>query len=390
MKELTAILSLKQPEELIRQLAGSGYSFAMWRMPNETESHFIISLSETRQETDLQLANSKTGFLINAYDANHPIAPYFIEADIVIKNQEISINPNISDSQIDAFKEGIRKTGQSKPLPKSEIADTNDFEAMVQNAISEIKQGSFEKVVLSRFRDEPLPENFSPWLFFESISKTYINAFCSLCFIPDKGMWIGASPELLLSDTKDAFKTVSLAGTKRLESGQKLSEIAWTQKEIEEQALVSRYIINCFKKIRLREFHEHGPKTIQAGNLAHLKTEFVVDYSEVMFENLADQMLELLHPTSAVCGMPIETAKPWIAATEKYDREFYSGFLGPVNFEAKTQLFVNLRCMKVFDGSIRFYAGAGLTEDSDPQKEFEETEMKMDVLKSILIKSDSL
>ena len=95
-------------------------------------------------------------------------------------------------------------------------------------------------------------------------------------------------------------------------------------------------------------------------------------------------MLTLLHPTSAVCGMPIEQAKEWIAHAENYDRELYSGFLGPVNFENTTDLFVNLRCAKISEQQIRFYAGAGITEDSDPQKEYEETELKINVLRSIL------
>ncbi|SNS71538.1 isochorismate synthase [Ekhidna lutea] len=385
MKELASILSLKQPEELIDQLAETGYSFAVWRMPNSTESKFIISLTEPTQLPDFQIANTSPGFLINAFGDNHPIKPYFISADIIITNQNVEFSPNISDVQIDAFKEQINTRSKSKNQSnKTSQPTSNAFEALVERAVAEIQKGTFEKVVLSRFKDEEIPSDFSSWQFFETISAQYENAFCSLSFIPGKGMWIGASPELLISDDHDSFKTVALAGTKRLGNGQKLSEIAWTQKEIEEQALVSRYIINCFKKIRLREFHEHGPKTIQAGNLAHLKTEFVVDYSEVTFEDLADQMLELLHPTSAVCGMPIEHAKPWIKEVENYDREFYSGFLGPVNFEDATSLFVNLRCMKVMDGYIRFFAGAGLTEDSDPQKEYEETEIKMNVLESLL------
>ncbi|MEM9340535.1 MAG: chorismate-binding protein, partial [Bacteroidota bacterium] len=146
----------------------------------------------------------------------------------------------------------------------------------------------------------------------------------------------------------------------------------------------SRYIINCFKRIRLREYHEVGPRTIKAGNLAHLKTTYKVDYTEVTFENLADQMLELLHPTSAVCGMPIEKAKSFIDENELFDRSFFAGFLGPVNFRGATDLFVNLRCMNVKEGVARLYAGAGITEDSDPEKEWVETEMKMATLQSLL------
>ena len=387
MIELQKTLKIHDKDQLIKKLEIAGYAFATWRMPNSTETQFIVSLGEVNQITDFQLSELRSGFLINSFSSNHPVAPHFIAADLIIKNDELVIDPRVESAQLDKFKESISENSIQGSFVKSNASvskSSNHFETMVEQAIEKIKEGLFEKVVLSRYRDESLPSSFSPLHFFNRISKEYQNAFTSMVFIPSKGIWIGATPELLLSDDKNQFKTVSLAGTKKIEEGTSLSEIAWTQKEIEEQALVSRYIINCFKKIRLREFHEHGPKTIQAGNLAHLKTEFVVDYSEVNFENLADQMMELLHPTSAVCGMPIESTQPWLEAIEDYDREFYSGFLGPVNLNESTNLFVNLRCMKVTNGIVRFFAGAGITEDSNPHKEFLETEMKMNVLKSKL------
>ncbi|WP_424960968.1 chorismate-binding protein [Ekhidna sp.] len=387
MTELATILQLEKPDILIRQLEQAGYAFAVWKKPGDEDIRTFISLKEVTQLESFQLDDLEAGFLINAYSDNHPIKPFHIAADLIIHSNEIAVAPNVSDSQIDAFKERIKDTRLIKNKgnnPKNE--DTfNSFEQSVSKAIAEIKKGTFEKVVLSRYRDETLPDNFSSWSFFQTICEKYTNAFCSISHIPGKGLWIGATPELMISDNSERFKTVSLAGTKPLSDGQPLSEIAWTQKEIEEQAMVSRYVINCFKKIRLREFHEHGPKTVKAGSLAHLKTEFIVNYEEVQFEELADQMLELLHPTSAVCGMPIDQTKPWIQQEEQYDREFYSGFLGPVNFENSTDLYVNLRCMKMINGNVRFFAGAGITEDSDPHKEYEETEMKMNILKSKLL-----
>lgn len=383
MTELHKLLDIQQDNQLIQKLELSGYGFAAWRMPNSGESNFIISLSDVDRIDELQLDELNPGYLINTFRDNHPVSPYYLAADIIISGNRASISPNVKDTALDQLQHSLESV-QIPPRPSvyQSPKAIEHFESKVEAAIEKIKKSEFEKVVLSRFKEEKLPPHFSPWNFFEHISKKYPNAFTSLTSIPGHGLWIGASPELLLSDSEKEFKTVSLAGTKQLESGKSLSEIAWTQKEIEEQAFVSRYIINCFKKIRLREFHEHGPKTIKAGNLAHLKTEFVVDYSEVRFENLADQMLNLLHPTSAVCGMPIESSKPWIEKIESYNREFYSGFVGPVNFKNSTDLFVNLRCMKISEGIVRFYAGAGITEDSNPQKEYEETEMKMNVLKA--------
>lgn len=386
MKEELKTLVLGSRDELLVKLQESGHAFAAWKMPHEKTYQFIISLSNASQVAP-NLTDLDKGFVVNRFSDNHPANPYFISADIVIKEDEVVIDPRINDAKIDALVQHLSAASVPNVARISDelsIAPTNDFGHKVEQAVERIKTGEFEKVVLSRYKDMELPKEVSLWSFFQDISKSYQNSFCSLSHIPGKGLWIGATPELLLSDSHEHFKTIALAGTKILEPEQHLSEIAWTQKEIEEQALVSRYIINCFKKLRLREFHEHGPKTVQAGHLAHLKTEFEVKYNELSFENLGDQMLELLHPTSAVCGMPIEVTQPWIHEIEGYDREFYAGFLGPVGFNNEVSLFVNLRCIKIDSNIIRFYAGAGITEDSVPSREYEETEMKMNVLMSKL------
>ncbi|MEM0940933.1 MAG: chorismate-binding protein [Bacteroidota bacterium] len=376
-------------EELVYKLIENDFGFAAWRMPNKTEIQLIISLEKPKQYNST-ISEFDTGFIINQYQDNHPIKPFYIKADIILKEKgtEADIDPRVGDKQLDGFTRSIASPQSSKPElnPDSSFPNAlpNSFKELVQQAIEEIKLGQFQKVVLSRYEDLNIPEGFSSWNFFQLVCNEYPNAFCSLSFIPEKGLWVGATPELLISNNEYAFQTVALAGTKKLKENQSLSEITWTQKEIEEQAFVSRYIINCFKKLRLREFYEHGPKAIKAGHLAHLKTMFRVNYQEILFEELEDQMVELLHPTSAVCGMPIETTKPWILSHEGYDREFYAGFLGPVNFERSTDLFVNLRCAKISNDCIRFYAGAGITEDSNPKKEFEETVLKMNVLKNLM------
>jgi isochorismate synthase len=95
-------------------------------------------------------------------------------------------------------------------------------------------------------------------------------------------------------------------------------------------------------------------------------------------------MLQLLHPTSAVCGMPKEESLAFILMNEGYNREFYSGFLGQVNFRDETHIFVNLRCMQIFDTSAYLYAGGGITAHSQPQKEWQETIYKMQTLLNVL------
>ncbi|MEM6641662.1 MAG: chorismate-binding protein [Bacteroidota bacterium] len=395
MKEYLQTLNIPAQKELVSHLISAGYAFAAWKMPDVPEIQMIVSLNPPKKIVKPALEELFSGFVINSYESNHPTGPYYIKADLVFKGNVLTINPTVSDGEVDQF---AKVLGGSELPAKNDLQEKeakrskNDFSAglaeayihKVAEAKRQIEKGILEKVVLSRYSEEALPKGFSIWEYFQKLCTQYPDAFCSLSSIPGRGVWIGASPELLISDREGVFKTVSLAGTKKLKEGEALNNISWTQKEIEEQAFVSRYIINCFKKLRLREFHEHGPKTVRAGKLAHLKTTFEVRYKEEAFEGLSSQMATLLHPTSAVCGMPISEAKPWIQADEGYQREFYSGFLGPVNYEQSTDLFVNLRCAKILGDRIRFYAGAGITEDSIPEKEYEETEMKMDVLRQLV------
>jgi len=97
-------------------------------------------------------------------------------------------------------------------------------------------------------------------------------------------------------------------------------------------------------------------------------------------------MLQLLHPTSAVCGMPLAESLEFLQRHVGYDRQFYSGYLGPVNLQHQTNLYVNLRCMQLFEEDAVLYAGAGVLSDSDPEKEWHETEMKMNTLLKVIQK----
>jgi isochorismate synthase len=125
-----------------------------------------------------------------------------------------------------------------------------------------------------------------------------------------------------------------------------------------------------------------GPQTIQAGNAIHLSTKFSFDESSIQ-NRLAD-FIERLHPTPAVCGLTKEKALELILKTEKHNREYYSGFCGPINMKEKTDLFVNLRCMKILKDKLVLFIGGGLTAKSEIEKEWEETKLKSRTLLSLI------
>ena len=97
-----------------------------------------------------------------------------------------------------------------------------------------------------------------------------------------------------------------------------------------------------------------------------------------------------MHPTPALCGLPKQEAKQFIIKNEGYSREFYSGFLGEINkdFEfntaGKSDVFVNLRCMKLDKNEAHLFIGGGITKESNPLNEFQETINKSQTIKKIL------
>ena len=71
-----------------------------------------------------------------------------------------------------------------------------------------------------------------------------------------------------------------------------------------------------------------------------------------------------------------EDAISFIKQLEPHDRDYYTGFMGPLLHHGETDLFVNLRCMKITPGYISLYVGGGITLESDPADEWNETQLK--------------
>ena len=361
-------------------------SVAVWRCPRENSINFLADLSKLPAKGRIDLQNVEQGFLVSPFMNPEGNETLFLRSDVYANRMENGSWKMVHGTPTNFFQEGSTAIPYHlNTRPDTEISGEKDhFIKMVEKGITAINEGEFDKVVSARTYDESLSENFNIIDQFNRLEKAYPDAFVSLVSILGKGTWMCATPELLIESSSVHFRTVSVAGTQPFPLDKDLSEAAWNQKEIEEQAMVSRYIVEQFKTIRLREFIETGPRSVRAGNMIHLKTEYTVDLNEVHFPELGTVMLHLLHPTSAVCGMPKFSALRFIAANEHLNREFYSGFLGPVNMDGVSRLYVNLRCMQILRTRAVLYAGSGITHDSVPEKEWDETALKCQTLLGVM------
>ena len=380
LKEQPLITAL---ESLALWATNNDLPFVVYRLPNQKYFNCLIG-SEISRINDEDLSSIADGFLVSTYEGEQ----YFINNGISLnsKDQEISVSASWP-AQISL--DSIGKVDESwEPYSVDnnsvEISQT-EYIQQVNQCINEINNSDLIKVVPSRVKRVKLPEGQEVLDTFISLCDSYSNAFVSLLSTPKLGTWLGASPETLIEvDNNGIFRTMSLAGTQKFTDEQPLHAMPWTQKEIEEQAMVSRYIINRFKEIRLREFEEVGPRTVKAGNLVHLCSTFTVDTIVTDHEDLGSTMLKLLHPTSAVCGMPKPQAKALIKSLEKHQRRLYSGYLGPVNMKEGSHIYVNLRCMEVIGDEAVLYAGAGVTAYSNTENEWLETELKCNTMLNII------
>lgn len=276
-------------------------------------------------------------------------------------------SPQILAGKTERFNFESELDWPSEMIESEKAIFKSEYEAQVERAVEwcSSKKG---KVVLSRFADFRLKIDIPQSL--RELRKSYSNAFVYALFHPQWGSWIGATPELLLQKEKDQFQTVSLAGTKAISE-------SWTEKEQVEQQVVTEYILDRLNA----QAHLHGPRDEVFGEIKHLKT----DISWSSNQPLKD-VLKALHPTPAVCGFPVNEAKEFIRSTELYERKLYTGYLG-IESEKQTKIYVNLRCMQVFENSVRFYAGGGINSMSNPEDEWHETERKINSTREVVIKA---
>ena len=296
-------------------------------------------------------------------------------------------------------------SGQEKsifmPLSKSEFIKenlhledsflySNDFEIdesskkshihLVEKAIDVINDKELEKVVVSRIETVEITD-FDLLKIYKKLLQTYQNAFVYVWYHPKVGLWLGATPETLLNLENTSFKTMSLAGT-QVFSGEE--NVVWKNKELEEQQLVTNFIVYQLKGIAFN-LKIDKTETIKAGSLLHLRTKVE---GEINGKYTLKKLIRALHPTPAVCGLPREKAKEFILKNENYNRSFYTGFLGELNFNNKetqnSTLFVNLRCMNIENNTASIFIGGGITKDSNAKKEWEETVAKSKVMKRVL------
>jgi len=337
-------------------------SFAIYRLPYAQECTLIAQTSGKPQEFhSCAELTGKQGFVMAPFapSVEHPIL--LIRPDVIETETNVIFLTQIPLLSFARIKESPRQ----------------DYHIDFANFHAHLLNGDFQKLVLSR-SVEIMNGEHNILKMFHLACVSYPHMMVSLVLTPQSGIWLTATPEILLSGQGSEWQTIALAGTMPYED-----DLRWNDKNIQEQRYVASYITQQLKQFT-NHITEEGPRTARAGHLAHLRSDFHFSLPEGA--PIGD-LLDALHPTPAVCGLPKEKARQFILQNEHHDRSYYSGFMGPMAIHQETNLFVTLRCMEIFVNGYRLHAGGGLLKESVEEQEFQETETKLNTMRHIINKN---
>ena len=347
-------------------------AIAFFRLPGENKAQAFLQFSQPHILPSLNELNScGRGFVVSPFAIGRAAAAATSAARLCF------IAPDEETTFIPAARETL------PPLAFPADGDTlhADYIRSFRVAHQALLRGTCEKVVLARRLPVRLP---SPTLaqmesLFAAACLRYPDNYIALWAIGGREAWLVATPELLLQTDGPEFSTMALAGTMTWE--EHISGKPWSEKNRAEQALVAQTLqqslLPLTQTLDIALLH-----TEQAATLAHLCTRFKgIRRPDVTVSRL----IEALHPTPAVAGLPLPAALSTIAAAEDFSRSYYAGFSGLWNAGKACRLFVSLRCMQwQADGNAYLYAGGGLLPESMPEAEWTETSRKLRTILDLL------
>lgn len=363
-------------KQCIRKLLDSGIDFALYRFPGDREPHLVMQTDGEAQI--IEMVNFRNAANIARIPNDEELSGFIMAPFIeTAQSPTLLIRPDVAVRGWELIDLETRSLGKVRRIVLSatdsghrveDIEDSDNYKVAFRSFKYQLDKGNYHKLVLSFSQEREWDGVEHEDEMFMRAMDCFPNSMIYLVYTRKSGRWFGCTPELLLEGCGLKWHTMSLAGTRSWEAGD------WNQKNIHEQGIVSDYIEGQLQGLGAR-ITRKGPYTSRAGELYHLRTDYTFHLPHLMSPF---HILSLLHPTPALCGLPKMEAWNFIRLFERNKRMYYGGFLGPVNLMAETNVYVNIRCVKIRrGGKALFFAGGGLTTDSVFSEEKHEVRRKM-------------
>lgn len=256
--------------------------------------------------------------------------------------------------------------------------DRPSWEAAVEASLEAIRQGSISKAVLARTLEVETDDRIDPVDVVERLWEVNRGSHVFL-FEPTPGSaLVGAAPETVATLRDGVFHATAVAGSiRRGESRREQAELAATllasEKDRTEQRIALDDMIARLETMAHQIRSDPQPHVLTLARIQHLETEIRASVSPDV--GVLD-LLRLLHPTPAVCGLPRDAALEFLAEEEPFERGWYAGPVGWFDADGNGVFAPALRTAVSTGSGWRLFAGAGIVEGSVPALEWEETAIK--------------
>ena len=248
----------------------------------------------------------------------------------------------------------------------------------IKKAKSAIEDGQFEKVVFARQLSIKLDQKIKDTHILNRLRFQYPDCYSFLIRQNGESSFIGCTPERLASFNSKFVLTEGLAGS--TSRGKTASEDAileynllHSSKDLHEHEIVLDAIEENLGHYSDEVQHPKAPQIKKLSNVQHLYTPITAKIKKGVSRT---EVLKTLHPTPAVGGFPKEKAVEFIKEHEDFNRGWYAAPIGWINAHGNGEFIVAIRSGLIKNHEVRFFAGCGIVEDSDPEKEWEETNLK--------------
>ncbi len=277
-----------------------------------------------------------------------------------------------------------RLTNDRKMLPTAKVMEITEFTSehhwseMIASALQEFEAGFASKIVLSRMSIAEFETSVSIYDILELLRANSTNSYLAFAELPDGDYFISASPETLFRREGKNIFIDALAGTCPVYGNDDLDDkmtrkLKNDPKELQEHSIVKEYIIEILNTFAISINSPFEPAVKRYATLQHLHTPIEAELTEIKDHEL----LEMIHPTPAVGGMPKDKALTFIKEYEDYHRGLYAA---PFGFVSKdyTEFAVAIRSALIRNNKAYIFAGAGIVPDSNAVNEWLETNNKLD------------
>ena len=320
--------------------------------------------------------------------ADFPDEYFFVpKAEIIRSGGRTTLAVNLSDNETDLsdVSQWIERLGDTGAAPRPGVLTRWDqpnftgWAEAVDRALQEFQSGPLEKVVLARKSCLELTETITPFALVEILAGGAPACF-HFCLQPtaNSGAFLGASPELLFRREGTRLESEAVAGTRprsldTVEDERLESQLLKMSKEQLEHRLVVDSLETTFCELCADFSQDTAPSVLKLSRVQHLRTAFSGELKDGVGD---DAILRAFHPTPATCGSPCDSAARFIAVNELFDRGWYAGPVGFVSRD-EAEFAVAIRSMLWLGRKTHVYAGAGIVDGSESEREWSELEDKI-------------